>query len=187
MRTFTHRLLPAAAAVLALSGCSVIDSMARSIGIGHGPSASAALAPTAAVSPNPTGGSVRFAATGSGVMMSAEVTGLPPGTERGFHIHEKGDCGNNGEAAGGHFNPAASPHGRHAIGAHHGGDMPSLVSDVRGVARVQVELRGVTLGTDGPSDILGKAVIVHRDKDDYVTQPNGNAGPRIACGVIARS
>lgn len=186
MRAFATLFLPVAAG-LALSGCMVVDSVSRSMGLFHsGSDAKAALMATAAVTPNTTAGTVTFAATSGGVMMIAEVTGLPPGTERGFHIHEKGDCGNNGDAAGGHFNPGGHAHGRYAVGPSHGGDMPSLVADASGNARIHVELRRLSLGTGAANDILGKAVIVHRDKDDYMTQPNGNAGPRIACGIIEK-
>ena len=90
-----------------------------------------------------------------------------------------------GPISGGHFNPAGAPHGRHGSGRHHVGDLPSLRADATGVARFNFESRSIAVGS-GPADIVGKGLIVHRDPDDYATQPTGNAGPRLACAVIAR-
>jgi len=119
-----------------------------------------------------------------GVLITGEVRGLAPASNHGFHVHEKGDCSAaDASSAGPHFNPTGSPHGQMGSGAHHGGDMPNIVADKHGVAQVKVLVPGVTLEA-GPSSITGRAVVVHRDPDDYSTQPAGNAGPRIACGVI---
>lgn len=120
-----------------------------------------------------------------GVRLRGEVGGLAPGSQHGFHVHEKGDCSAaDASSAGGHFNPAAQPHGRSGHGAHHAGDADNLVADARGVAQVDVLLPGVTLGGGAGNDIAGRAIIVHAAPDDYTTQPTGNAGARIACGVI---
>ncbi|WBY01359.1 superoxide dismutase family protein [Ramlibacter tataouinensis] len=164
--------LAAAAAALALAACSTMAP---------GPPAVANLAPTTG---NTASGQVRFARAGDLVRVSGEVRGLKPNTEHGFHVHEKGDCSSgDGMSAGGHFNPAGAPHGRHGSGAHHVGDLPSLRADAAGVARISFESRSIALGS-GPADIVGKGLIVHRDPDDYTTQPTGNAGPRLACAVI---
>ncbi len=167
--------LVAAAALLALSGCAHRAS---------GPAASATLTPTTG---NSTTGSVRFVQSGDRVQVSGEVRGLKPGAEHGFHVHEKGDCSSgDGMSTGGHFNPAAAPHGRHGAGTHHVGDMPSLRADASGTARFSFDSATLRIGS-GASDVVGRGLIVHRDPDDYTTQPTGNAGPRLACAVITRS
>lgn len=163
-----------AIAALTLAGCSAYSS---------GPSARASLDPTRG---NAVAGTVRFAQTGDAVQVSGQISGLKPGAEHGFHIHEKGDCASgDGMSAGGHFNPDGKPHGRPGTATHHVGDLPSLKADANGVARVNFESGSIRLG-GGAADITGKGLIVHRDPDDYKTQPTGNAGPRLACAVIAR-
>ena len=110
--------------------------------------------------------------------------GLAPHSEHGFHVHEKGDCSSgDGNSAGGHFNPHKTPHGM-AMGAeHHTGDLPSIRANAQGVAHIDVKIGGVRVGS-GMDDIVGRGLIVHRDPDDFTTQPTGNAGPRLACAVI---
>jgi superoxide dismutase, Cu-Zn family len=149
-----------------------------------GPSATAQLAPTTG---NTAAGTVRFVQAGGRVQVSGEIRGLRPGAEHGFHVHEKGDCSSgDGMSTGGHFNPNAQPHGRHGAGAHHVGDLPSLRADASCVARFNFETTALGVGS-GSNDVVGRGLIVHRDPDDYTTQPTGNAGPRLACAVIARS
>ena len=122
---------------------------------------------------------------GRGVHLTGEIGGLQPGSSHGFHIHEKGDCSAaDASSAGGHFNPAAQPHGRAGHGAHHAGDADNLVADANGVARVDAHVDGVTLGGGAANDIAGRAIVVHAAADDYRSQPAGNAGARVACGVI---
>ena len=153
--------------------------------------APAAPASTANAELKPTQGSdasgaITFAVVDGGIRATGEVRGLPPGTEHGFHVHEKGDCSApDATSAGGHFNPATTDHGRVGHGAHHGGDSDNILANDQGVASVDTLLQGVTLGDGAATDIVGKGVIVHADADDYVTQPTGNAGARLACGVIA--
>ena len=169
-RTMTVAVLAAA-----LSGCAHFAS---------GPVATATLTPTTG---NATTGSVRFAQSGDRVKVSGEIRGLKPGAEHGFHVHEKGDCSSgDGMSAGGHFNPASAPHGRHGAGAHHAGDIQSLRADASGVARFEFESAAIHVGS-GPANVVGRGLIVHRDPDDYRTQPTGNAGPRLACAVITRT
>ena len=130
-------------------------------------------------------GTLTLMPMGDGVHMTGEVGGLKPGDTRGFHIHEKGDCSAaDASTAGGHFNPAAQAHGRSGQGAHHAGDTDNIVADAKGVARIDAHVTGVTLGGGAGNDIAGRAVIVHAAADDYTTQPTGNAGARVACGVI---
>lgn len=167
-------LLPLAAAAL-LAACG-------SMGGGDRPAAVAKLSPTQG---NTTAGEVRFFREGDHLIVQARVTGLKPGAEHGFHVHEKGDCSSpDGMSAGGHFNPTAQPHGGKDSGPHHAGDMPNLKANAAGEAELRVHLSGVSVGS-GPADVLGKAVIVHANPDDYRSQPTGNAGARLACGVIA--
>lgn len=143
----------------------------------------AVLAPTTG---NTASGTVRFAKRGNTIAVSGEVRGLKPGAEHGFHVHEKGDCSSgDGMSAGGHFNPGGKPHGRHSQGEHHAGDLPSLVADANGVARFSFDSAALDVGA-GANDVVGKGLIVHRDPDDYRTQPTGNSGPRLACAVIIK-
>lgn len=132
---------------------------------------------------NAVSGSLRFEQFGDKVHVSGEVRGLKAGSEHGFHVHEHGDCtSGDGLSAGGHYNPHGVMHGRHGQGTHHLGDLPSLLADANGVAKV--DLNTTTLSLTGPVGVLGKGVVVHRDADDYKGQPAGNSGPRVACGVI---
>ena len=119
------------------------------------------------------------------VHIAGEVGGLEPNSEHGFHVHETGDCSAaDASSAGGHFNPGGQPHGRMDHGAHHAGDIDNIVADGEGVARVNMHVPGLTLGSGAANDVAGRAIIVHADPDDYTSQPSGNAGKRVACGVI---
>ena len=163
-------------ATLFVAGCAAM-------GGSRGPTAVANLEPTKG---NETKGTVTFRQDGDEVRVRVNVTGLKPGAVHGFHVHDKGDCSSgDGMSTGGHFNPAGKPHGPQS-GEHHAGDMPSLTADAYGNANTSFELHGVSIGS-GVSDLVGKGLIVHRDPDDYKTQPTGNAGPRVACAVIRRT
>jgi Cu-Zn family superoxide dismutase len=151
-------------------------------GVGH-PTATANLEPTKG---NSVTGHVTFVQEGDGVHVKANVSGLPPDSEHGFHVHEKGDCSSgDGMSAGGHFNPDGKPHGPQS-GEHHAGDMPSLKADAYGNATASFVLKRATIGS-GATDLVGRGLIVHRDPDDFKTQPTGNSGPRVACAVIVKS
>ena len=130
-------------------------------------------------------GTVTFTPTTYGVRVAADVTGLSPG-DHGFHIHEKGDCSApDGSSAGGHFNPAGMPHGGPRDEKRHVGDLGNLVADDSGKAHYEVVDRFLTL--EGTNSIIGRSVIVHEKVDDLKSQPTGNAGGRVACGVIQRA
>ncbi len=145
-----------------------------------GPTASATLSPT---SGNTAAGTVRLAQlTDGSVRVMVDLTGVPPGVH-GFHIHEKGDCGDNGNAAGGHYNPTSTPHGSPNADAHHAGDFGNVTSDDAGRVRHEFTTRSITVEA-GPTSAVGHAIILHANPDDLVTQPTGNAGGRIACGVV---
>jgi len=142
----------------------------------------------AATEGNTVTGELAFEAVDGGVAITGQVNGLPPGSEHGFHVHETGDCSApDATSAGGHFNPAGMAHGRVGEGDHHVGDTDNIVADDTGVAVVNTRLEGATLGDGAPTDVLGRGVIVHADADDYTTQPTGNAGDRLACGVIEQA
>ena len=165
-----------AAAALALAGCQSIPPDA--------PRAMASLQPTKG---NQTSGSVAFVQVGSKVRVHAVLTGLKPGQEHGFHIHEAGDCSSgDGLSAKGHFNPFGKPHGHHATTERHAGDMPNLKADANGRAEATFELDVVSVAP-GAASIVGRGLIVHVQPDDYRSQPVGNAGARMACAVIQRS
>lgn len=125
-------------------------------------------------------GLVRLEQYGERMLVRGRIEGLQPNTEHGFHVHEKGDCSApDGTSAGGHLNPDGGMHGQYGHGPHHLGDLPSLNANSAGVAEFQFDSPSLKL-----SDLVGKGVIVHRDPDDFKSQPAGNSGPRVACGVI---
>lgn len=159
-----------------LSGCA---GMAQG-----GRAATAQLQPTQG---NQANGTVSFTQQGDKLSMEARIAGLAPG-QHGFHIHEKGDCSApDGMSAGGHFNPSGSPHGGPEHAAHHAGDFGNLTADAAGNAKLQasIPVSQATLDKDAANSIIGRAVIVHADPDDLKTQPTGNSGKRVACGVIS--
>ncbi|MDQ6620200.1 MAG: superoxide dismutase family protein [Pseudomonadota bacterium] len=144
------------------------------------PGAVADLAPTKG---NTARGTVTFRPDGDRFVIVADLSGLAPGGH-GFHVHEKGDCSaDDGMSAGGHFNPTGKPHGNPGSPDHHAGDMPMLMADASGNAHMEASIKASSVAT-GVTDLVGKAVIVHKDADDFATQPTGNSGARIACGVI---
>lgn len=160
----------ALAAVL-LSACATSVS---------GPSASAELL---ARSGSTVSGNVRFSEANGHLRIEAQVAGLTPG-EHGFHVHEVGDCSApDASSAKGHFNPAGKAHGHYGSSERHGGDMVNLGADADGKASYSVEVSGLSL--TGPNGVIGRSVVIHADPDDYKSQPAGNSGKRIACGVIA--
>lgn len=167
-------LAGAAAIAALLSACATTD---RST-----PVAEAIIKPTEG---NNISGYIRFYQSGQDSMrVSAQVKGLQPNSVRGFHIHENGNCSSpDAMSAGGHYNPSGHRHGK-AGPESHVGDLPSLMADASGVATLVYETKNVSIGTGLPSDVKGRAVVVHKDADDYTTQPTGNSGARIGCGVI---
>ncbi len=132
-------------------------------------------------------GVIRFTQAAHGVRVTGKISGLNPG-KHGFHIHEYGDCSDPaGKSAGGHFNPAGTPHGDRSQPAmkRHVGDLGNIVADKHGVA--QIDFIDPQISFSGPNNIIGRAVVVHGQADDLMSQPSGAAGPRKACGVIGRS
>ncbi len=130
-----------------------------------------------------TSGVVWFRQRGDSLKVIADVSGLTPGQKHGFHVHEYGDCtAPDGTSAGSHYDPSHTGH--HAAPTsrpRHAGDMGNLQADASGKAHLELELKNASITGENP--ILGRAVIVHA-KPDQFTQPTGDAGGRIACGVI---
>lgn len=127
-------------------------------------------------------GKIEFLQLTDGVSIIGDVTGLKPG-EHGFHIHEFGDCSApDAKSAGGHFNPESVLHGGPLDLPRHMGDLGNIKADDAGNAHYEAVNHLIRM--DGPNSIIGHSVIVHEDRDDYVSQPTGNAGGRLACGVI---
>jgi len=131
-------------------------------------------------------GTAIFTPAHHGVGMSLNVRNLPPG-EHGMHIHEAGKCDPpDFKTAGAHFNPAGRKHGMHNPEGAHAGDMENLTVRPDGTARVRIVLHNVTLGKEASALLKpgGTALVIHTDKDDLKTDPTGNSGARIVCGVI---
>jgi superoxide dismutase, Cu-Zn family len=149
------------------------------------PAATSASVQLAATQGHHVTGTIAIAPMGEGVHLTGSLQGLAPNGEFGFHIHEKGDCSApDASSAGGHFNPANVQHGNPQSAPHHAGDMMNAKSDAQGMAQINAHVDGLTLGDGGGSDVIGKAVVVHEKADDYQTQPSGDSGARVACGVI---
>ncbi|EAU43117.1 superoxide dismutase [Fulvimarina pelagi HTCC2506] len=130
-------------------------------------------------------GTVTVTPTPNGLLLEAELTGLEPG-EHGFHIHETGQCGEDFSAAGGHYNPTDMEHGYMTEGGPHAGDMPNFTAGEDGSATFAVFNPNLTV-SDGDAPVMdddGSAIMVHGGADDYESQPAGDAGDRVACGVI---
>lgn len=134
---------------------------------------------------NKAAGTLSIAMESDGLRIRGDLSGLDHASEHGFHIHEVGDCSApDASSAGGHFNPQAKPHGKPGTDQHHAGDMFNIIADAQGLAKVDSLVTGVVLGGGGDNDVLGKAIVLHKKADDYMTQPSGDSGDRIACGVI---
>jgi Cu-Zn family superoxide dismutase len=172
------KLLASAAVLVLAAGCAAMGPPPAA-------SARASLEPTKG---NTAAGTITFRQSGDKVRVSGTISGLKPGTPHGFHVHENGDCSSgDGMSAGGHYNPAGKPHGDHRSSPErHAGDLPNVEADGYGNATFNFEVAGISVGGSS-ADIIGKGLIVHRDPDDYKSQPAGNAGPRLACAVIRKA
>jgi Cu-Zn family superoxide dismutase len=131
-------------------------------------------------------GSATLTQTPGGVLIAVSVKGLPAG-EHAFHVHAVGKCEPPFTSAGGHFNPASKKHGLMAAEGHHAGDMPNLHIPASGELMLEVVNSDITLDKGKPNSVFdadGSALVIHANKDDYKTDPTGEAGGRIACGVV---
>ena len=161
-----------ASCALLLSACATMEPA--------GPSASAVVRPASGTQVH---GSVKFTQIGKRVRIDAEIAALSPGPH-GFHLHEKGDCSAaDGMSTGGHFNPHGKKHGGPDSPERHAGDMGNLKADEYGKAALSLMVDGISVGK-GADGVIGRAVIVHAGPDDLRTDPTGNSGGRIACGVV---
>src|SRR6185503_3731276 len=128
-------------------------------------------------------GMVTIAPMGDGVHVDVRIANATPGTH-GLHFHDKGDCSApDGKSAGDHWNPAGVAHGSPDATPHHAGDLGNIDVGADGTGSKSIHLPGLTVAPGQPNSVIGHAVIVHEKADDMTTQPSGNAGARIACGV----
>jgi Cu-Zn family superoxide dismutase len=159
----------------------IVIALTLSLGNAFAQEPTKAIAVLHSASGSQVAGTVTFTKTGDTVQVVADITGLTPG-KHAFHIHEFGDCSApDAASAGSHFNPTKKPHGSPDSADRHAGDMGNLEADTTGKAHL--ELKDNMLKFSGENSILGHAVIVHEKVDDW-SQPVGNAGGRVACGVI---
>ena len=157
--------------VLLLSSCQLLSETPRAVSVLQAKSGSNIQ------------GSMSFIQSGSQVKVTGTFSGLKPNSEHGIHIHEQGDCkALDASSAGGHYNPSGNKHGNHNSIFSHAGDMPNIKADNLGNASYVATLTHFSL--IGEQNILGRSVVVHLNKDDYVSQPAGNSGERIGCGII---
>ena len=163
----------AACGVAFFSGCAMMEQKE--------PTATAVLEPR---SGSNVRGNVTFTQIGELVRITGQVTGHTKGP-KGFHIHDKGDCSDEkAMSTGGHFNPHAHKHGGPYDPVKHSGDLGNLAFNDAGVAKINFTVGDIAVNSSSPNGIIGRAVIVHAATDDFKTDPTGNAGGRVACGVI---
>lgn len=180
------RFLPAPAIALLVAGCSGGSAAGDAAGADAlPPPLRSATAMLYAADGSPRG-EVTVTDTDGAIKVAVAARGLPPGAH-GMHIHAVGRCDAPDFAtAGGHWNPTAQQHGRNNPAGKHRGDLPNLVAGADGSASLEAEVEGAGLtGSDGLLDADGAAFVIHATADDYVTDPSGNSGARIACGVFA--
>ncbi len=147
------------------------------------PSAMAVLSPTEGSSVR---GVVTFVRTKEVTLVQVNLTGFKPNSMHGMHIHESGDCtSRDGSSAGGHFNPTSSEHGGRNSPPRHSGDLGNITADSKGQIYSSFKIGDVAFGT-GQDSIIGRGLVVHADGDDLKSQPAGNSGARLACGIITR-
>jgi Cu-Zn family superoxide dismutase len=193
-------LAAAGLGVATLVGCSKSEAPPSAVASTDPTAVAPESTPPAAVSPAANGahrvtlmaaqggqvaGALDLVASDGAVTVTGLVSGLKPESEHGFHVHEKGDCSSpDFQSAGDHFNPTMQDHGNPSMPPHHLGDIPNIKANNEGKADVNARIEGVTLGDGGANDLVGKAFVVHEKVDDYKTQPSGNSGDRISCGVV---
>lgn len=131
-------------------------------------------------------GTLSLVQTADGVRIEGIVKGLAPG-EHAFHIHETGNCEPPFKSAGGHYNPGNKAHGKQGLGGPHAGDMDNITAGEDGTVKISVVNDLVTLNAPANGTLFdadGSAIVIHEGPDDYVSQPSGDAGGRVACGII---
>ena len=165
-----------------LASFAVVATAAATLALAAPAPVTKAVAVLSPLGSSGVSGTVTFTKAEGGVRVQAQLKGLKPG-DHGFHIHEFGDCSApDGASAGGHFNPAGAPHAGPHDPQRHAGDMGNVTAGADGGA--SVDYVDPQASFEGANDVLGRGVIVHEKGDDLKTQPTGNAGGRLACGVI---
>lgn len=128
-------------------------------------------------------GTASLTQRGDGVVVHLDIAGATPGVH-GIHIHENGDCSAaDASSAGAHYNPMSTPHGAPSDPMRHAGDFGNVTADASGAIRTDIVVSGITIA-EGPASATGKALVLHASPDDLTSQPSGNSGARIACGVV---
>ena len=174
--------MKSAAAFLLLAGLPFLSLQAQVAPKAKGTAPTRAVAVLHPASSSQVRGVVLFVQKDGFVEITGEIVGLTPGPH-GFHIHEFGDCSApDATSAGEHFNPTGMPHGAPEDPRRHVGDLGNIVADAYGKATLRMTDKMIQL--HGPNSIVGRSVILHANPDDFKSQPAGNAGPRLACGVI---
>jgi superoxide dismutase, Cu-Zn family len=169
-------------AVFCVSAAAVCQGQGRSPG---DPAAGRYVAILNPTQDSQASGEVEFIPRDNHVEVRGRITGLSPGTRHGIHIHEVGDCSApDAKSAGDHYNPAGLEHGSPDAARRHAGDLGNLQADSDGVATL--DLQDPVLSSVGVESLVGRSVVVHANPDDFTSQPSGNSGDRLACGVIGR-
>jgi len=177
------RFVLSACVVSALTGCQSLGSDAPAPVVAVATMSPTNAAPAAGLTPS---GRVKFTQLPSGkVLVEATLSGLRPNSEHGFHVHAVPDCSGDGTKTGAHFNPDNHPHNHPSESIRHAGALFNLKTDGNGMGRLRQEANTISL-LEGKYNIIGMPLITHRDPDDYTSQPLGNAGPRISCGLIVK-
>ena len=171
---------------LALTGCERIpqqtDVMTDVI---SAPAVIQAIAIIGPASGSIVTGTATFTQSGDQITVLIDIQNATPGLH-GVHIHENGDCSApDGTSAGGHWNPTNVAHGKWGVGEFHLGDLGNITVGDDGTGSFELTTDLWEIGTGSDIDVVGKGIIVHADADDFISQPSGNAGARIGCGVIA--
>lgn len=129
-------------------------------------------------------GTADFKAEGKTVTLTVSIQGATPG-RHGIHIHDRGDCSAaDASSAGEHWNPFSKAHGRWGGESYHLGDIGNMEIDQTGRGTLTFTTDEWAIGTGGANDIVGKSVVIHANADDFMSQPSGNSGERVGCGVI---
>jgi len=184
MRNLKLTITLAAAALLAVA-CILVPNQAGLVQAQDSASVGKAIAVIVPTEGNETHGTVTFTQTDDGVSIEAHIMGLTPNQEHGFHIHQYGDLSKgDGTSAGGHFNPGGMDHGGPSDAKRHVGDLGNIKADANGHAMLKSVDKHASLDMSSPNCIIGRGVVVHGGTDDLKSQPSGDAGPRIAYGVI---
>jgi superoxide dismutase, Cu-Zn family len=180
----TSRISTLAAGLAAAAGTLLVTACASTPKAAAGPQARATI--EARSGSNVTGWATFTERSTGGVAVVVHVENAPPGTH-GLHVHEKGDCSApDASSAGGHFNPGGMPHAGPTDMHRHAGDLGNITIESNGTGHLELVTDLLTV-RPGPNSVVGKAVVFHEKTDDLSTQPTGNAGSRLGCGVVALS